>query len=732
MADVIEGKFMEAVDNDPGYGQLFAVLIRRRFWLLGVFSGVLAIAAALTLTAQPQYQSSMQLLIEPNYQGKENNSGETDLQFADSDVEIDNATQLTLMRSSQLLQRAVKVLKPVYPEITVDEIKQSLGVTQLVEDKVKTKVFQISYVDSDPEKAERVLEAIQKVYQDYNREQQRLRLDKGLSFINDQLPEVQGQVTEAENALERFRRQQNLIDPEAQSKALFEALNAVRQDQRTNLAQLKDIQARYAALQQQLKRSPQEALVASRLSQSSRYQTLLNELQKTELNLVQQRLRFKDADPHIKPILQQREKQISLLQEEVRRVLGTVPAQLNRPGEDLLTTGQLGAVDLTLVSQLVESQVNLQALQARSQSIAQTESQLTAELKRFPQLLAEYGRLQPNVDVSRETLQELLKARQELALQIARGGFDWQVVEEAKAGQQISPSLKQNLLLGAVAGLMLGVAAAFIREGIDDSVQSGDDLKRQVALPLLGLLPEAPRSSTSESLMQLPFRRPQVLTPATVQVVNWPPFRESLDLLYKNIQLLNSTFPFKSLVVTSALSGEGKSTLALGLAMSAARLHQRVLLIDADLRRPSLHKQLNLPNEQGLSTLLATDTPVSIDPSYIQPAIAYSNISILTAGPTPTDPAKLLSSRRLGELIAAFEESYDLVVVDTPPVLGIVDAMLAASFCSGVLMVGRIGQVTRSELNQATNMLSKLNVIGVIANGAEISPNSYLPYGRSA
>ncbi len=281
MADVIENKFMEAVDTDPGYGQLFAVLIRRRFWLLGVFSGVLAIAAALTLTEQPQYQSSMQLLVEPNYQGKENDNGDTDLQFADSNVEIDNATQLTLMRSSQLLQRAVKVLQPVYPEITVDELKQSLGVTQVVEDKVKTKIFQVSYVDSDPQKTERVLEAIRKVYQDYNREQQRLRLDKGLSFINKQLPEVQSQVTQAENALEKFRRQQNLIDPEAQSKALFEALNAVRQDQRTNLAQLKDAQARYAALQQQLQRSPQEALVASRLSQSSRYQTLLNELQKT-------------------------------------------------------------------------------------------------------------------------------------------------------------------------------------------------------------------------------------------------------------------------------------------------------------------------------------------------------------------------------------------------------------------------------------------------------------------
>ena len=732
MVDLTEGKHIEAAETDPGYGQLFAVLMRRRFWLLGVFSGVLSIAAILTFLAEPVYKSSMQLLVESNYQSKRGEDGNAEMSFADSRVEVDTATQLTLMRSSHLLQRAVKVLKPQYPDITVAELQKSLVLTQLVEDKVKTKVFEVVYTDSDPEKTKKVLQAIQKAYQDYNREQQRQRLAKGLSFITDQVPKVEKQVKQAEDALEKFRDRQNLIDPEAQSKALFDALNSVRQDQRTNQAQLRDVQARYAALQQQVKRSPQEALVASRLSQSSRYQALLNELQKSELTLEQQRLRFKDADPHIKSLLEQRQRQLNLLRAEVSRVLGTVPAQLNQSSNDLLRAGQLGATDLTLITQLVEAQVNTRALQARSQSLSQTEKQLTTELKRFPRLLAEYGRLQPNVQVGRETLQQLLTARQELALEIARGGFDWQVVEAAQLGTQIGPSLKQNLLLGAVAGLILGSVAAFVREGIDDSVHSSDELKKQVAVPLLGLIPAVPRSGFSEPMLNLSFRKAPALAPATLQVVDWPPFRESLDLIYKNIQLLNSTFPFKSLVITSALAGEGKSTLALGLAMSAARLHQRVLLIDADLRRPSLHKQLNLPNEQGLSTLLASDRPITEEQSYIQPAIAYSNISILTAGPTPNDPAKLLSSQRMAELISTFEESYDLVLLDAPPVLGIVDAILTASFCNGVLMVGRMGQVTRSELTRATNMLHKLNVIGVIANGAEISANSYLPYSRSA
>ncbi|MBD2122611.1 polysaccharide biosynthesis tyrosine autokinase [Trichocoleus sp. FACHB-262] len=732
MVDLTESKLIEAADTDPGYGQLFAVLMRRRFWLLGVFSGVVSIAAVLTFLAEPIYQSSMQLLVESNYQSKKGENGSTEVPFADATVEVDNATQLTLMRSSHLLQRAVKILKPQYPEITVAEIQKSLVLTQLMEDKVKTKVFQAVYTDSDPEKTKKVLQAIQKVYQDYNREQQQQRLSKGLSFITDQVPKVQRQVNQAEDALEKFRDRQNLIDPEAQSKALFDALNSVRQEQRTNQAQLKDMQARYVALQQQVKRSPQEALVASRLSQSSRYQTLLNELQKSELTLEQQRLRFKDFDPHIKSLLEQRQRQLGLLRAEVSRVLGTVPAQFNASGNDLLKAGQLGATDLTLITQLVDAQVNTRALQARGQSLSQTEQQLTAELKRFPRLLAEYGRLQPNVEVGRETLQQLLKAKQELALEIARGGFDWQVVEAAQLGTQIGPSLKQNLLLGVVAGLILGSVTAFVREGIDDAVHSSDELEKQVAVPLLGLIPAVPRSGFSEPMLNLSFRKTPALAPATLQVVDWPPFRESLDLIYKNIQLLNSTFPFSSLVVTSALSGEGKSTLALGLAMSAARLHQRVLLIDADLRRPSLHKQLNLPNEQGLSTLLASDRPITEEHSYIQPAIAYSNISILTAGPTPADPAKLLSSRRMAELISTFEESYDLVLLDAPPVLGIVDAILTASFCSGVLMVGRMGQVTRSELTQATNMLSKLNMVGVIANGAEMPANNYLPYARSA
>ncbi|MEB3337691.1 MAG: polysaccharide biosynthesis tyrosine autokinase, partial [Leptolyngbyaceae bacterium] len=648
---------------------------------------------------------------------------------------VDNATQLNLMRSSVLLKQAVTLLELNYPSIDVEELKSSLKVSQVVEDdhgggkKVNTKIFAIAYTDSDPVKTQTVLHALQRVYQNYNLEQQQQRLDKGFGFINEQLPHMQHKVNQAEASLEQFREQQNLIDPALQAKALTERLNTIQQEQQTTRTKIRHLQAQYTSLQQQLGRSPQDALIASRLSQSSRYQSLLDEIQKTELALVKERLRFQDNAPTIQDLLAQRQNQRRVLQREVGRVLQNELPPIQTRGEALLKQGQLGSLDLGIANKLAEAQVELQALQAQSRSLLNTEQQLRAELNRFPNLMAEFSRLQPEVEINRATLQELLKARQDLGLELARNKFDWQVVEQPELGERIAPDLKQNLLLGIVAGLTLGAIATFLREAIDDSVHTSDDLKKQVDWPLLGMVPELMNLEAQEPIISLPFRKSLALAPSTPQVMDWMPFREALDLLYKNIQLLNSASVLKSLVFTSALAGEGKSTLALGLAMSAARLHQRVLLIDADLRRPSLHKQLNLPNEQGLATLLTSETPLQHF-TGIQQITSPSDIriAVLTSGPTPADPAKLLSSQRMAEIMAAFEQSYDLVILDAPPVLGIVDAILVASFCKGVVMTGRIGQVTRSELSQAAAMLNRLNVIGLVANGANSPIYNYPPY----
>ncbi len=716
-----------ASETEPGYGQIFAVILRRFPWLLLVLLSSTAIAGIITLRTEPSFKSTMQLLVEPNYQGKKETDN-TESQFTDITVEVDTATQLNLMQSSGIIQKAVDKLKTEYPNLTAMDLKRSLTLTQIKnpDDNVATKIFQVDYKDNDPEKTKKILNTIQQVYLEYNKQQQDSRLQKGLQVIRDQLRKATDEVTVSEANLQRFRRNQNLIDPETQAKTIETTLNAVQQERQTTRSQYEEALAKQKSLQTQLNRSPQNALVSSRLSQSTRYQGLLNEIQKTELALAQERLRFTDDTPSVQKLNEQLQSQKQLLQKEVSRTLGQRLNPVLSSGDNLLEQGQLGQIDLNLTGQLVETQTTIVALSARDQTLAAKEKQLQTDLKRFPSLLAYYNRILPQLQFSRERLEQLLRAEQKLRQELSKGGFNWEVVEEPQEGVQTGPNLKQNLLLGGVIGLMLGGIAAFIREASDDAVHTTAELEKQSDLPLLGTTPKLPPARPRESMIKLPFGKPEVLAPWTIQVLQSPPRWESLDLIYKNIELLNNVSDLRSLMVTSALPDDGKSALALGLAMSAARLHKKVLLIDANLRDPNLHKQLNLPNEQGLSTLLESE--VTLPNQISVPYSGSSYIDILTAGPVPTDPAHLLSSPRMMQLMAAFEENYDLVLIDAPSVLGLVDAMLTASSCRSVVMMASIGKVTRTQLNQATKMLSKLNLIGVVANGASSSDSTYVPY----
>lgn len=724
--------FPQTQEPDPGYGQLLGVLMRRKAWFLGAIAGTVALAAIVTSIMPPTYRSTMQMLVESNYRERRA-PGDNRPSFADPNVESDTATQINLMRSTQLLQRAVDDLKPRYSDISVDRLTQRLNIAQVQEqrgnERVTTNIVEMSYIDHDRIKTREVLKSLQKVYQDYNLEQQRNRLAKGLSFIDGQIPQVQAKVDKAEAALERFRKSANLVDPELQSKAVVESLRELQKNQQTNRSDLASAQARFYALQQQLARSPQQVAIAAKLSQSKQYQALLGEIQKTEVALAQQQTRFTNKTPFVQQLLEQRQRQLGLLQQEAQRVLGANAGAVAGSSDALLSAGQLGDNDLKFASDLTQAQVEFFSAQARDQALMTESQRLQSQLQQFPGLLSEYNRLQPAVKLNRDTLDELQKARQDLGLEIARGGFDWQTVEQPKFGRQVGPNWLRNLLIGGAAGVMLGSVAAFLRESADKSIRTSEDLTKQASIPLIGMVPELP---VTELMPVTGFETPRSRLAGDIvmpQVLHWAPFRESLDLIYKNLQLMTDGNPLRSLVVTSALAGEGKSTVALGLAISAARLHQRVLLIDADLRRPGLHEQLQLPNDHGLSTLLTSDRALS--QAAIQPASIYSDlpISVLTSGPTPSDSVKLLSSKRMRDLITVFEQHYDLVILDAPPVLGIVDALLAASFCDGALLVGRMGRVNRDEVTQAAGMLNRLNLIGVVANCAE-SGNSY--YYRSA
>lgn len=730
-ADLDEGRLVGSPSvNAVDVRQIVDILRRRALLIMSVATVVTSLAALMASRAEPAYRSSMQLLVSSSaYQGARRSSFQegVDTEFTDPNVQVDYTAQLNLMTSSKLIERAVALVQSEYPDLKVSDISSDGGGPLTVEqleggagtNKIPSQVFNVSFSTNDPVKAQKVLQALQRVYLENNLEEQKLRLTNGLAFIDEQLPKVQDEVHRAERNLEDFRRQNNLLDPEARGQSLSDALGAIQQDRWSNQVALQEAQARYAALQQQISQSPKQVVFASRLSQSERYQTLLNEIQKTELELAHERLRFQDTSPSIQRLLEQRQSQLALLQEEIYRIGGDPSDVLGNEGA-LLQQGQLAEVDLSLIKDLISSQTETVGLIAKEKGLTETEEQIRQELARYPSLLSEYNRLKPEVDLNRKTLEQLLQAQQALGLRIAQGGFNWQVIEEPKPGKSQGLGKKFKLIIGLLVGSALGVVVALSREMLDEQIHSSEDLQKAARLPLLGTAPKLPPAASNLFLNASLLGSPAfVSSPADTAACM--PFRSALDLAYQNIRLSKSPMSYRSLVVTSALPDEGKSTLTLGLAASAARMSQRVLVIDADLSFPRLHHMLNLPNHQGLSVLLS-DRMETVEDSI---QALKPGIDVLTAGPVAEDSVQLLSSQRMKDLIKIFENSYDLILIDTPAVLGSVDASVVGSFCSGIILVGRLNRVSRTALTQTVDLLSRLNIVGVIANESNTTVGGY-------
>ncbi|MCP6759494.1 MAG: polysaccharide biosynthesis tyrosine autokinase [Fischerella sp. CENA71] len=743
---------------------IYTIVFRRRFLILGISCVVISVAGLLALKAKPTYQSSMQLLIGSDISEAETasnisintkkNAGEYNLQG------VEYNPQFGLIFSTKLIQEAVDSLHSEYPDLTVEDIKgrhknpqkRPLAITVIDTgggaNQVFGQVFELSFESNDPVKAQKVLQALQKVYKDYEFKQRQQRLDQALNFVNARLTKIKQEVKQAEGNLEKFRKKYNLIDPEVQGKILLENLAEIKKQLQTTRAQLQDVQARHKNLQKEIAYSPQNIPLPSPspVSQSNNYQNLLEEIQKTELSLSEERQRFTDDSPVVQNLIQQHQSQLDLLQKEIERSLSnkdltkqTTDSKLENsskwevlkralaeekssPEQPQFIQGLLGEIDQKLMQQLIEVQTTAEGLRANEQSLTESEKQVRSELSKYPSLISEYNRLLPEVQANRKKLEQMTAAQQALGLRIAQTGSDLQVLEEPLRGTDLGSNSLLFILGGIILAPLLSVGTAIMRELSDDVVYSPQELQKLTHLRLLATVPKLRKPRREKRLLNLPKiwhshkdQDKDTSNTKTLPVYAAWPSHECLDIAYQNLQIITSSASSKSVMLTSAQPKEGKTSIALGLAVSAARMHKRVLLIDANLREPSLHKTLELANDWGLSLLLLDETDTS-EQDYIQPV--HPLIDVLTAGSPAEDPVKLLSSGRMKELLELFEQTYDLVLIDAPGILKTVDARILATLCDRIIMVSRVGKVSQADLIQAIDILKNLNLVGVIANTA--------------
>ena len=281
-----------------------------------------------------------------------------------------------------------------------------------------------------------------------------------------------------------------------------------------------------------------------------------------------------------------------------------------------------------------------------------------------------------------------------------------------------SPRTMRNGILGALLGLLVGIGLAFVAERADRRIGDSSELEDIYCLPVLGAVPTS-----------LDVARAEIVPPAGVGA-------EAFGLLRARLRYFNVDRDLRSLLITSSVPEEGKTTIAMNLAIAqAAPGHAEVALVEADLRRPSLAARLGIERGPGLAQILSKNAPLDAATRHVAvPRTAdehgaTASLTVITAGGVPPNPAELLESRAMVDLLSALHERFDLVIVDTPPISIVPDAIPLIRLVTGVLIVSRIGVTTRDAARQLRAQLSSLNAptLGVISNG---EPANSFPYAH--
>jgi len=670
----------------------------------------------------PSFQSSFALLVEPVTQ-KRQLSKLTDGQ-TETTKELDYSTQIEVMLSPKTLEGMIKEIKERYPDVNYDLLSSKLSVNRLGE----TKIIEVSYSGSDPDKVKHILEKLSKGYLKHSLEEQKLTLRQGIEFIDEQLPALRKRVVRLQEQIQTLRQQYNFVDPDAYTQQLATQLSAITQQRQTIRAETATLRARYDILQQQ-------AGAAAALNNSNFYQEFLKQYQALDRQIAIESARFGDNNPTIKMLRQQQANLAPLLQNEAMRTLHNQSATLFN---------------------------EMQVLQTRDRVLAQTAQRLEQLFQQGPVLSRQYTDLQRELKAATESLQRFNDTRESLEIQASQSEVPWQLIAPPKNPEsKVVSNVYKSLMTGGVMGVGIGVAIAFLLEKVQSTFFTLSDLRKKSKVPIVGIIPFRPnlehagsevhivdfrhlhsdgsfsvvkdveniktrvksvlRASTPQAeSCKLDPASPQT-SPLNIHEQDTYGFIEAFRALYAGIQSIDKNQILRSLVISSALPVEGRTTVAVHLAQAAAALGKRVLLVDAHLRSGSanLHTLLGLPFSVGLSNLLREEVTLE---QTIQRLDWESSLFVVTAGTIPPDPTRLLASKQMKEFMQRVHKTFDLVIYDTLPLMGLADVSLIAAETNGVILVTGFGK-WRGAYAYAHTLerleSAQIPIIGVVANGVK-------------
>lgn len=689
---------------EKGFGSVLAVLKRRGLPALITFAAVIGGAVAYLKVTPRLYETSARLIFDDKRVSVSELGRDLSQTSASGPGNTPLANQAELIKSKRIITQAVAIAGN---KASVDELSRGIKVKTIP----ATNILEISFQSKNSELAATYVNAVAMATIRDNIKSISSEATKVRQFLQEQLPQARTQLQLAEAAENNYRQRSSIVNFDEQTKSLVQSVAALEDQQRTLATQLQEANSRGASLRQVTQaKGLDRAYESVRSGQDQELQKLRAKLADQETQLIEARLKFTDTHPTVVKLLQQRDALRNLYAQDLALVSPSSANSSNNSNNNV--AGDQISQDLTskLITNEIERSAIAEKLRLTQNNIAQLRNRLT-QLPLQQQPLTALIRKREEVAASLKFLQAKFE---EARIAEAQKVSNLQVIQAAEPPTEAnSPKPKVVLALALAFGLLLATGVVILLELMDNTLHDASEAEELLNLPLLGVLPRLPA-------------RTLALEPADRFLDNIG-LVEPYRMLFKSLEFRTSELQL--LVVSSTISGEGKSIVASHLAAVSAMLSRRTLIIDADLRRPVQHTIFNLPARPGITDIIKGNTNLkqAVQPTEIE------NLSVLTCGQLHSRPSQILESAAMKKLISEAAANYDFVIIDTPPLCACADTATLAKQCEGVLMVTRPNITIKEVLQRAVSELNNnhIPIVGVVVNGMTSQTEQYYRYSVS-
>lgn len=539
-----------------------------------------------------------------------------------------------------------------------------------------TSIIDLEVTWSNPKTSAMIANEFGSVVVDRQRQLVSSQAQQAIDFLSKQLPQAQKTMHDAQMKLANFEATHHIADINAQTQADISTLATL--DGKIGQAQADQQQAKaqLASVQGQLSHTSPTITGGTTVATNPVVQQLKTQLSQVQVQLKTAEQQYTDQHPQVIALKQQE----SQLQNEIARQQSTVVANTNTVPNPLYQQ---------LQQQQAQYQAQIAADSAQMKVLSKQRDDMNPRLQKLPGQAATLADLQRNAQSAQDVYTALQQKFNNANIARDTALSDVTVTQPASANSaRVTPNLLLNLLLGILLGLTLAIVGAFVIDYLDGSIKDDREVEEELALPALAQIPLV---RMRNGVAALPWVRTLTIE-SFLQLVT--------SIKYASDQKL------ETLVVTSPSQGDGKSTISVNVALAMAELEPRVLLIDADLRRASIHTKLHMKNERGLSDVLVGRARLT----EVAQRTKYPGLDILTSGTPTPNPIKLLESQRMDDLLREAAEHYRCVIVDTAALSVNLDAAVVSRKADGTIVVLSAGQ---TDLREAKGALRRLQQVGV-------------------